>query len=83
MKDNEIRATGSMPVLDWLLTISRSKYRKRIEMKILKLKLALSDVQREKKEHEKLRQIQKICACWVKEQEIENDIKLLKELLTK
>lgn len=63
------------------MILFRSKYRKRIEMKILKLKLALSEIQREKKEHEKMRQNQKICACWVKEREIESDIKLLKELL--
>ena len=64
-----------------MITLFRSKYRTRIEMQILKLKMKLSEIQKEKEEYKKLRQTQKICGCWVREREIESDIKLLKELL--
>lgn len=64
-----------------MITLFRSKYRTRIEMQILKLKMKLSEIQKEKEEYKKLRQMQKICGCWVREREIEQDIELLKELL--
>lgn len=64
-----------------MITLFRSKYRTRIEMQILKLKMKLSEIQKEKEEYKKLRQTQKICGCWVREREIEQDIELLKELL--
>lgn len=64
-----------------MITLFRSKYRTRIEMKILKLKMSLSEVSREKEEYKKLKQTQKVCGCWVREGEIESDIKLLKELI--
>lgn len=64
-----------------MITLFRSKYRTRIEMKILKLKMSLSEVSREKEEYKKLKQTQKVCGCWVREREIEQDINLLKEIL--
>ena len=64
-----------------MITLFRSKYRTRIEMKILKLKMSLLEVSREKEEYKKLKQTQKVCGCWVREREIEQDINLLKEIL--
>ena len=64
-----------------MITLFRSKYRTRIEMQILKLRMKLSEIQKEKDEYKKLRQTQKICGCWVREREIEQDINLLKEIL--
>ena len=64
-----------------MITLFRSKYRVRIELKILKLKMKLSEIGKEKEEYKKLKQTQKVCGCWVREREIEQDINLLKEIL--
>jgi len=64
-----------------MITLFRSKYRTRIEMQILKLRMKLSEIQKEKDEYKKLRQTQKICGCWVRERKIEQDIEMLKGLL--
>lgn len=64
-----------------MITLFRSKYRVRIELKILKLKMKLSEIGKEKEEYKKLKQTQKVCGCWVREREIEQDIEMLKGLL--
>ena len=43
--------------------------------------MKLSEIGKEKEEYKKLKQTQKVCGCWVREREIEQDINLLKEIL--
>lgn len=62
--------------------IFRSPLRRKIEMKILKLKLQLFEIRKEKELYKDYKQAQEICSCIIKERDIEKQIDLLKSLLS-
>ena len=61
--------------------IFRNKYKRRIQIALLKANMKLKDIEREKAIYHTYKQVQQICTCIIKIDKVKSDIALLEALL--